>query len=275
MSDQMDQESIQQSFPTGSIPDSFNDNRKEENVTSSPSSINSILNNNNVPSVSNIPSTNDETNSSTPVTKKGRPRRTRINSSSAGRPIRNKIVKESSIKNEPYTIPYSTRSQTQQLRQQAASLVETISSSTTIVDSNVTNVTNATQSTTNSSITVNPQAPITERKKHCAKCKESASVAKIINSKMDRIEELVRNLKKVTDEIGQNNILSQSSSSINTNNSFSSFRGINFSRMSIVDLQNFVMVVTNTIMTTASHNTTEIKSEFEEGAQFLKIETSQ
>ena len=50
--------------------------------------------------------------------------------------------------------------------------------------------------------------------------------------------------------------------------------------MSISDLQNFVMVVTNTIMTTTSPNNTEtsslnvVKSEFE-GSQFLKIETPQ
>jgi hypothetical protein len=184
MSDQMDQESIQQSFPSISIPGSINDNRNEEKITSS---VNSLLNNNheNPSTKTFIPPP-----SSTAVIKK-RSRRT-------GRPVRNKIAKESSNKNEPYTIPYSTRSQTQQLRQQVSvsSLTETTSPSTIVS-------VNATESINDAVNTANSQVPTTERKKHCAKCKESASIAKIINSKMDRIEELVRNLKKVTDEINQ------------------------------------------------------------------------
>ncbi|CAB5340337.1 unnamed protein product [Rhizophagus irregularis] len=250
----MNQESIQQSFPSISIPGSINNNGKEENITSS---INSLLNNNHesIPlTATNNPSIGDET---TPVTKK-RSRRT-------GRPIRNKIVKESSNKNEPYTIPYSTRSQTQQLRQQASTVTET-SSSSTIVSIN------ETAESTNDINMVNSQVPTTERKKHCSKCKESANIAKIINSKMDRIEELVRNLKKVTDEISQNS----HPSSLATRNK--TFNSLDFSRMTISDLQNLVMVVTNTIMTTAStesSNLNIIKSEFDEGSQFLKLETQQ
>jgi hypothetical protein len=48
--------------------------------------------------------------------------------------------------------------------------------------------------------------------------------------------------------------------------------------MTIGDLQNLVMVVTNTIMTTASSEAPSlnvIKSEFDEGSQFLKLETQQ
>ncbi|GBC04807.1 hypothetical protein RclHR1_05890008 [Rhizophagus clarus] len=249
----MDQESTQQSFPSIPNSGSINDNGKEEKITSS---INSLLNNHEnsstIPStIRNNPSINNETNSSsTPVTKK-RTRRT-------GRPMRNKIAKESSNRNEPYTIPYSTRSQTQQLRQQAPSLTE-VSNPSTIVNADGTDAN-----------TANSQVPTTERKKHCAKCKESASIAKIINSKMDRIEELVRNLKKVTDEISQNN---HPSSLATTNKTFNS---LDFSRMTIGDLQNLVMVVTNTIMTTTSpeaSNLNIIKSEFNEEAQFLKLET--
>ncbi|CAB4406026.1 unnamed protein product [Rhizophagus irregularis] len=138
MSDQMNQESIQQSFPSISIPGSINNNGKEENITSS---INSLLNNNHesIPlTATNNPSIGDET---TPVTKK-RSRRT-------GRPIRNKIVKESSIKNEPYTIPYSTRSQTQQLRQQASTVTENFK--------------------------LFNHFPTTERKKHCSKFTDEIS----------------------------------------------------------------------------------------------------
>lgn len=278
----MNQESIQQSFPSISIPGSINNNGKEENITSS---INSLLNNHENPSIpsttSNNPSIDNETNSSsTPVTKK-RSRRT-------GRPMRNKIVKESSNKNEPYTIPYSTRSQTQQLRQQASTVTET-SSSSTIVSINATESINDVN-------TVNSQVPTTERKKHCAKCKESANIAKIINSKMDRIEELVRNLKKVTDEISQVSILlliifssfflnkffdiyssfnyqnSHPSSLATTNKTFNSY---DFSKMTVSDLQNLVVAVTNTIMTkasTESSNLNIIKSEFDEASQFLKLE---
>src|SRR5438874_1498437 len=74
-----------------------------------------------------------------------------------------------------------------------SSLAETASPST-IVDSNATestgvNTMNVTQS----------QVSTTGRKKYCAKCKESANITKIINSKLSRIEGLVKDLKRVTD----------------------------------------------------------------------------
>src|ERR1044072_1264122 len=119
MSDKIDQKQIQRSFPSTSIPEfsrSLNDNRKEETITNLPSFIDSLSNDNDNSSsltsstTSLLPSTimsiNDETNSSTPKTKKTKPRSRKTNSSS-GHPIRNKISKDSSTKNEPYTIPYS------------------------------------------------------------------------------------------------------------------------------------------------------------------------
>ncbi|RIA89900.1 hypothetical protein C1645_738285 [Glomus cerebriforme] len=248
MSDQTDQESIQQSFPSTSIPGSFN---QKETETTLPSSIDSLLNNDDdSSSVINNSLINDETNSFKQETKRTRSRKTN------SRPIRNKIVKESSTKNEPYTVPHSIRSQIQQNHQQDSNIMDSNTSESINTD------------------TMNSIVPITERKKYCAKCKESANIAKIINSKMGRIEELVKDLKKVTDDFRQNNTFSQPllSSAITTK---PSFKKIDFSRMSISDLQNFVMVVTNTIMTTKSPNSTStVKSEFEE-SKFLKIETSQ
>ncbi|CAG8682584.1 1957_t:CDS:2 [Funneliformis mosseae] len=228
-----DHNRFQQSFPlnsnkkeatisTGSFPNPNNNSLKEPIASTF--------------SVIEVSSDNHETNSSMPRNKKPRSRR---NNSSLNRVSR---TNKGSFKSEPYSIPYSTRSQT---RQQGLS-TETTSPSM-IMDPNATNESTG----TNTEPATQPQILLAGRKRLCAKCKDSANIVKMINSKMSRIEELIKNLKKVTGEISnefKNNGLTQTISS-------SSFGNMDLSKMSIDDIQKFVTFITNKFVTTPNKST--------------------
>ncbi|CAI2168255.1 4114_t:CDS:2 [Funneliformis geosporum] len=174
------------------------------------------------------------------MTSKHKPN-SRRNNSSMNRAIRNKFTNKGSIRSDPYLIQYSTRSQA---RQQG--LMTETSSTSTIVDSNAT--TESTGTTTEPA--AQPHALTTGRKRHCAKCKESANIVKMIDSKMSRIEELIENLKKVTGQLSnefKNNSLTQTIS-------FGKPGVMDLSKMSIDEIQKFVMFITNKIVTTSNHS---------------------
>ncbi|CAG8502334.1 2275_t:CDS:2 [Diversispora eburnea] len=82
------------------------------------------------------------------------------------------------------------------------------------------------------------------REKPCPKCKESTNYMKVLNKRVGKLEDLVKNLKNVTT---QNNIKREelNNASLSKNERHSKIEAIDYSKMSLENLQTYVINLKN------------------------------